>query len=605
MNFVCSFVLLLGALHASCAKTAPRNRNYEAPIRREKESASLSVQTRGSNGVLPGSVNAESCGAMTPSHLELDQDENGAILAEVGPETDLSADEPTLAFLYAKSLVRNRAAFFSLTLQMLNGSEDRDTVYLGRKRLDEFEQQPGFFYHYMSAATALVAGPSSMAASGLFFDTHTHYPNWHQNAGFNSTLPLFAPRAVHLQESVGVLDYGADASLNYTSRDVYKTNDWFEDWGFPDNRYGILKQVYAVQVEDRRVAFYGAASNDAVHVSPVYYDCGRTNRWLLGVSSPVVEVLPRYCAYQHLHLDVEALLSDVPSRSSGSPSMLEFLPSDEMDCQNVPPTTLADSLPESFFRSLYPQSRLALRMAHFLSAFLQTRDPSGWDAAVEAAWDDYHKVVQQYVDARQFDQIPPPPGWVNVKMDKYPSDKVLSAEAVANVLADDRIMGSGIFFDVDRSAAGDSSQPKALFAWRDKDSHSDVNARVADLSQHPGGDSYLQALLMRVLRTDWGDLSSANGLKTHYIDPKIRSRVRYAGGLDDFGPVSRLEYKAELRTNYWTVPYYKCDGRVDEWVMTYAAPFFGPSEHPDGGQSLVFKGIVTVDVKVSADNLNV
>nr|KAG5708854.1 hypothetical protein BaRGS_009263 [Batillaria attramentaria] len=305
---------------------------------------------------------------MTPSHLELDQDENGAILAEVGPETDLSADEPTLAFLYAKSL-------------MLNGSEDRDTVYLGRKRLDEFEQQPGFFYHYMSAATALVAGPSSMAASGLFFDTHTHYPNWHQNAGFNSTLPLFAPRAVHLQESVGVLDYGADASLNYTSRDVYKTNDW----------------------------------------------------------------------------------------------------------------------------SLYPQSRLALRMAHFLSAFLQTRDPSGWDAAVEAAWDDYHKVVQQYVDARQFDQIPPPPGW----MDKYPSDKVLSAEAVANVLADDRIMGSGIFFDVDRSAAGSRGHPR--------------------------------------------------------------------------------KQATELRTNYWTVPYYKCDGRVDEWVMTYAAPFFGPSEHPDGGQSLVFK----------------
>ena len=49
------------------------------------------------------------------------------------------------------------------------------------------------------------------------------------------------------------------------------------------------------------------------------------------------------------------------------------------------------------------------------------------------------------------------------------------------------------------------------------------------------------------------------------------------GGLTCYqgGP---LQYRAAaFGKGYWTSPHFKCDGFVDDWVVTYAAPFFGPS----------------------------
>ena len=54
------------------------------------------------------------------------------------------------------------------------------------------------------------------------------------------------------------------------------------------------------------------------------------------------------------------------------------------------------------------------------------------------------------------------------------------------------------------------------------------------------------------------------------------------GGLADL-LVDPLRYRAAgLRGGHWTAPFFKCDGRLDDWVVTYAAPFFGPSaDDPD------------------------
>ena len=47
--------------------------------------------------------------------------------------------------------------------------------------------------------------------------------------------------------------------------------------------------------------------------------------------------------------------------------------------------------------------------------------------------------------------------------------------------------------------------------------------------------------------------------------------------MTDFA-VDPLQYRsASLGKGYWTSPHFKCDGFVDDWVVTYAAPFFGPS----------------------------
>lgn len=37
-----------------------------------------------------------------------------------------------------------------------------------------------------------------------------------------------------------------------------------------------------------------------------------------------------------------------------------------------------------------------------------------------------------------------------------------------------------------------------------------------------------------------------------------------------------LRYKApEYASGHWTRPHFRCDGKVDAWVITYAIPFFG------------------------------
>ena len=37
-----------------------------------------------------------------------------------------------------------------------------------------------------------------------------------------------------------------------------------------------------------------------------------------------------------------------------------------------------------------------------------------------------------------------------------------------------------------------------------------------------------------------------------------------------------IRYKAApYELGFWTRPFFRCDGNVDKWVMTYVAPFFG------------------------------
>ena len=51
-------------------------------------------------------------------------------------------------------------------------------------------------------------------------------------------------------------------------------------------------------------------------------------------------------------------------------------------------------------------------------------------------------------------------------------------------------------------------------------------------------------------------------------DPKGTSSIKH-----DHYP---LKYKApEYASGHWTRPHFRCDGKVDAWVITYAVPFFG------------------------------
>ena len=76
-----------------------------------------------------------------------------------------SADEVLQAVRYARNLVRNRALFLTLSLQLQNASQ-------------QFQGQPGLLHYYASAAAALFSAPPVVVGSGVFYDRDRHYANW-------------------------------------------------------------------------------------------------------------------------------------------------------------------------------------------------------------------------------------------------------------------------------------------------------------------------------------------------------------------------------------------------------------------------------------------
>jgi hypothetical protein len=63
-----------------------------------------------------------------------------------------------------------------------------------------------------------------------------------------------------------------------------------------------------------------------------------------------------------------------------------------------------------------------------------------------------------------------------------------------------------------------------------------------------------------------------------------------------------LQYKAaELKHGYWTSPYFDCGGFHNQWILTYAAPFFGWDKIKS---RLEFKGVVAVNVKLEELDIN-
>jgi hypothetical protein len=91
------------------------------------------------------------------------------------------------AMMHVHNMALNRAFFFSYMFQKLNTS-------------DKFYQLPGMFYHYFSMAADVSANPNHINGSAIFMDFNCTYANWYRNLPFNTTLPLFGPRAWRLDD---------------------------------------------------------------------------------------------------------------------------------------------------------------------------------------------------------------------------------------------------------------------------------------------------------------------------------------------------------------------------------------------------------------------
>lgn len=136
----------------------------------------------------------------------------------------------------------------------------------------------------------------------------------------------FAPRTfraddfndpIHLERistlnTFTIHDLGAvhpDTSNDYTT-DYYRINEWYKKW-LPDNVVGRhdTKTTYQVKIRyanntNETFTFHGPPGADEIP-GPVkwtrpYFDCGRSNRWLVAAVVPIADIYPRHTGYRHI-----------------------------------------------------------------------------------------------------------------------------------------------------------------------------------------------------------------------------------------------------------------------------------------------------------------
>ncbi|ODM87738.1 hypothetical protein Ocin01_18944 [Orchesella cincta] len=174
---------------------------------------------------------------------------------------------------------------------------------------------PGMMYYFLST----VADP-------IYFSTNASFSPSYRGF-FNKTFPLFAPRTyraddfndpIHLERistlnTFLVKDLGAvpphSLSRNYTT-DFYRINEWYKLW-LPDNvgERHDTKTTYQVEIRyanntNETYTFHGPPGADEtpgpVKWTRPYYDCGRSDKWIIGAVVPIADIYPRHTGFRHI-----------------------------------------------------------------------------------------------------------------------------------------------------------------------------------------------------------------------------------------------------------------------------------------------------------------
>lgn len=184
---------------------------------------------------------------------------------------------------------------------------------------------PGMMYYFLSSV-ADVSTNQHINASAVYFSPNTSYSPSYRGF-FNKTMPRFAPRTfrsddfndpVHLEristrntfivEDLGAFPQGSP-SLDYTADD-YRINHWYKAWlpDNPDKRHDT-KTTYQIQIRyanntNETFSFHGprgAEENPGpVKWTKPYFDCHRSNRWLVAAVVPIVDIYPRHTGFRHI-----------------------------------------------------------------------------------------------------------------------------------------------------------------------------------------------------------------------------------------------------------------------------------------------------------------
>ncbi|KAH9491662.1 hypothetical protein Btru_030629, partial [Bulinus truncatus] len=206
-----------------------------------------------------------------------------------------------------------------------------------------------------------------------------------------------------------------------------------------------------------------------------------------------------------------------------------------------------------------PEGRTALRLAHFMSMYLQN--------------------------------VMPDENFGNLRGGGLLHEDQMFAEVIANVMGNFKIYSAGLFFDSYKFQNQDLSY-RNLFgpeAFKYKDSFYAVD--TAGYSKPYREQDWFT-------RTKSRFATNAIGTKAYKLRPYLRSDSNGSSNVrhENFP----LTYRAATyETGFWTRPYFRCDGYVDAWVMKYVVPFFGQSR-----KKLEFRGVATVEVPLSLLEIN-
>lgn len=134
-------------------------------------------------------------------------------------------------------------------------------------------------------------------------------------------------------------------------------------------------------------------------------------------------------------------------------------------------------------------------------------------------------------------------------------------------MSDFRILSSGIYFDRDKFVNVDGSRKEFFGPWAyQKEGQTLVHDSAGLNTLYVDEDWFVRT------KQRWA--TNLYGLVSYKMRSKIRSDIKGTSNVnyDNFP----MTYKApNIEHGFWTHPYFRCDGMIDQWVITYIVPFFG------------------------------
>jgi len=222
------------------------------------------------------------------------------------------------ALLHLHNMAMSRSFFWSYILQ---------ARFIRPAINDTYD--PGMMYYFLSTVADVSANPYLNASSIYFAPNSSYTPSY--RGFFNKTMPRFAPRTfraddfndpIHLERistlnTFTVRDLGAvrndSLSTDYTS-EFYRINEWYKKW-LPDNVVGRhdTKTTYQVEIRyanntNETFTFHGPPGADEfpgpVKWTRPYFDCGRSNKWLVAAVVPIADIYPRHTGFRHIEYPI-------------------------------------------------------------------------------------------------------------------------------------------------------------------------------------------------------------------------------------------------------------------------------------------------------------